>query len=184
MQYTRLYNELPPNESNNTNIPVSEKTRAENDAVDKNFIVPFHYVDGLTLKELSDYSELIIRDEHANDYIVFVMYDSLQNARTGLSYAVDIEEQAIIRYAYVIDIKKYKDNTIDEVVENHLISNIDNLSIQNQRRVLSFLREYVHDSSREVDISISEYYKRKNHEKKYKYIEFPKRLIYKNEDEK
>ena len=181
MKDTYLYDNLPPASLNN-NIPEKEKIRTENDVVNKDYIIPFDCADGLTIEELSDYDELKIYQAN-KQYIVFVMYDSLLNARSTVYYASNEREHAIIRYAYVIDIDKYKDNTIGEVVENHLISNIDNLSIQNKRRALCFLEEYIDNSANYVDVSIREYYRRKSNEM-FKAIEFPRRLIYKNEDDK
>lgn len=157
-------------------------------SVDKyKHIVPFESVDGLELCDLKDYGTLVYKGE----YIVFVMHDEIPNrlqkevSRNKWIY-MDPENRGYIRYTYLIDIYKYRDSdaTIDEVIEEHLLSNMDKLSISNKRRALGFLEKYIVGDKDDTNMIIVDYLNR--HKSEYSddplhvYAKLPDRLINKN----
>ena len=121
-------------------------------------IIPYENVDGLTVRELKKYDSL----RYKNEYLIFVMYDSLNNSEWDIN-ALDIDKyraiysHGIIRFMYLIDIEKYKDYKIDEVIEEHLIENLNKFNLQNRRRALSFLEKYIYDDALDVDHIIERY---------------------------
>ena len=121
-------------------------------------IIPYENVDGLTVRELKKYDSLRYKDE----YLIFVMYDSLNNSEWDIK-ALDIDKfraihsHGIIRFMYLVDIEKYKDYKIDEVIEEHLIENLNKFNLQNRRRALSFLEKYIYNSNLDVNHIIKRY---------------------------
>lgn len=151
---------------------------------DCNKIVPFICVDGLQLSDLTDYSQLL----YDNKYFVFIMFDVLPLClKTGGLYDIDDFTNPIdngcLRYIYLIDKDKYKDATIDEVIEEHLVPNLDKIDYGNRRRALGFLEEYIGNGQIETNNIINDYLYR--HSSKYggfnnplpTYIKMPDRLI-------
>ena len=131
-----------------------------NEEVNAKMIVPFENVDGLTVGEIGDYKAL----RYTNVYLVFVMYDSVpivkqqnNNTYNAKESFQEPEEQGIARFVYIIDIRKYKDVKIDEVIEKHLIKNLNKVNIQNKRRALSFLEKYIYGEDSLVNRTIYEY---------------------------
>ncbi len=129
-------------------------------------IIPYENVDGLTVRELEKYDSLRYEKydslRNKNEYLIFVMYDSLNNSEWDIK-ALDIDKfkaihsHGIIRFMYLIDIEKYKDYKIDEVIEEHLIENLNKFNLQNRRRALSFLEKYIYDDALDVDHIIERY---------------------------
>ena len=86
----------------------------------------------------------------------------------------------------MIDIYKYRDSdaTIDEVIEEHLLSNMDKLSISNKRRALGFLEKYIVGDKDDTNMIIVDYLNR--HKSEYSddplhvYAKLLDRLINKN----
>ncbi len=131
-----------------------------NEEIIAKMIIPFENVDGLTVGEIGDYKDL----RCTNNYLVFVMYDSVtiykpkdNNPYNAKESFKEPEEQGIARFMYIMDIRKYKDVKIDEVIEKHLIKNLDKVNIQNKRRALSFLEKYIYGEDRMVRKTIYEY---------------------------
>ena len=147
-------------------------------------IVPFESVDGLQLDDLAHYSSLL----HDEKYFVFIMYDEIPLSRqtiidNDITTYSDPENSGFIHYIYLIDKDKNKESTIDEVIENHLISHLDKLNLSNRRRALSFLEKYVCKDRGSTNIDIENYLydieTKANKEYTYysKYIKIPYRLI-------
>lgn len=147
-------------------------------------IVPFEHVDGLQLSDLTNYSQLL----YENKYFIFIMYDVLPLCSKPVDY-YGLEEftkpknVGCLRYIYLINKDNYKDATIDEVIEAHLVPNLDKIDFGNRRRALGFLEEYIGNDKIETNNIINNYLYR--HSSKYgginnplpTYIKMPGRLI-------
>lgn len=147
-------------------------------------IVPFEHVDGLQLSDLTNYSQLLYK----NKYFLFIMYDALplciKNVdRYGIEEFTTPKNVGCLHYIFFINKDIYKDATIDEVIEEHLITNLDKIDFGNRRRALGFLEEYIGNGQIETNILINDYLHR--HSSKYggfnnplpTYIKMPDRLI-------
>ena len=155
-------------------------------------IIPFEDIDGLTVGELGDYKPL----RCTNNYLVFVMYDSMiipgnnnNNTFNVKLHFQEPQEQGIIRFMYIIDIRKYEDVNIDEVIEEHLIKNLNKFNLQNRKRALCFLEKYVYENHGDVNRMIDKYIDVKSGETNKRiyssdYISIPDRLLNKEIEEK
>lgn len=149
--------------------------------------VPFEDVDGMTLEELAGYSQLQYSDRRNwsfNRYLVFVMYDSISGSEISETSSnriesEELEEEGKLRYLYVIDPKKNKEATIDEVVEEQLTKNIGRMKVKNRRRALGFLEKYVYGDKISTIRAINNYLGSKYESvgSNFKeYVRLPKRL--------
>ena len=155
-------------------------------------IIPFEDIDGLTVGELGDYNPL----RCTNNYLVFVMYDSMiipgnnnNNTFNVKLHFQEPQEQGIIRFMYIIDIRKYEDVNIDEVIEEHLIKNLNKFNLQNRKRALSFLEKYVYGNRADVNNIIRNYINVKSEETNKQiyfsdYMSIPGRILHKEIEEK
>lgn len=165
-------------EDNNLNV-VPKKYLELDAPIYPEMLVPFESVDGLSLEDLSHYSNLLLN----NRYLIFAMYDTIATSEVEGIYAPKFgspKERAFIHYLYVIDTEQEKERSIDEMVEYQLISSIGHMKNQNKRRALGFLEKYVHGDRlstiqgieeylRSIGSSVRPYYS--------EYIKLPKRLI-------
>ena len=137
---------IPFNEETNNlidleGIEVSSRTQ-ERDA-----LVPFSTVAGLTLEDLSDYPFFPERSEFKN-YLFFAMYDSV---------VINNSKHVYLRYLLAINKETFKDERIEDVVRDHLEKVYPKLSRSNQNRAANFMEnEYhitseYHDATRIVD---------------------------------
>ena len=157
-------------------------------------VIPFEDIDGLTVGELGDYKPLRLRC--TNNYLVFVMYDSVTLPKMNNNNTYDVklyfqepQEQGIIRFMYIIDIRKYEDVNIDEVIEEHLIKNLNKFNLQNRRRALCFLEKYVYENHVDVNRTIGKYIdviSEETNKQIYSsdYMNIPGRLLHKEIEEK
>ena len=147
-------------------------------------IVPFEHVDGLQLSDLTNYSQLL----YDNKYYMFIMYDVLPLCLKtvdfyGIEEITTPKNVGCLRYIFLINRDYYKDSTIDEVIEEHLITNLDKINLGNRRRALGFLEDYIGNGQIETNIIINDYLHR--HSSKYSdiinplptYAKLPDRLI-------
>ena len=124
------------------------------------------------------------------------MYDSMKIPGNNNNNTFDVklhfqepQEQGIIRFMYIIDIRKYEDVNIDEVIEEHLIKNLNKFNLQNRKRALSFLEKYVYENHVDVNRTIGSYIdviSEETNKQIYSsdYMNIPGRLLHKEIEEK
>ena len=133
-------------EESNINLPRKREIEGTF-TIPTNNILDFDNISGLTIKDIKDYKELLF----AGRYLIFVMYDSItvQNPtpKKDDNKVLDI---AKIRYISSLDMNKYLDMPINDLlgnilVGNELLSKNSYLNETNKKRALSFLEKYVYD---------------------------------------
>ena len=163
-------------EDNNLNV-VPKKDLELDASIYPEMLVPFESVDGLSLEDLSHYSNLLLN----NRYLIFAMYDTIAIPEVEKIYALKFgspKESAFIHYLYVIDTEQEKERSIDEMVEYQLISSIGHMKNQNKRRALGFLEKYICFKKSDVHSDVQKYLDKNNPREHYiSYTQTNRRLI-------
>lgn len=166
----------------NNSLPEAIKSIELDESIHSDVILPFAEVDGLSIKELKDYFSLKYNDR----FLVFTMYDSLPLSNIDSYYSYRVEKRpmkiSVLRYILLIDTEQYENETIDEIVEDHLIRHLDQMNLQNRKKALCFLEKYMYDDKEKVKQEINNYLSHRyanGCERVYcsDYIKIPKRLI-------
>jgi hypothetical protein len=113
-------------------------------------ILDFDSISGLTIKDVKDYKELLYDDR----YLIFVMYDSINVQKPY--YTKNLvkvrgvqQDKAKLRYICSVDMKKYDNMAIDDLIGNILVGNnlgscASYLNEGNKKRALCFLEKYIY----------------------------------------
>ncbi len=173
----------------NNNAPLEATIGVElNESINKDVVFKFKEVDGLSIKELKGYPNL----KYKNKYLVFTMYDKLQLSAIDYYTWYKVKKRANpvakVRYILLIDTEQYENETIDEIVEDHLIRHLDQMNLQNRKKALCFLEKYMYNNKEKVKKEIDDYLSHRyanGCERVYcsDYIDIPKRLIKKEKEQ-
>ena len=143
-KHTQLYEDI---------LEKTPKTKEESLRVSENNVLNYEALDGLSLKELKSYKELLFKQ----NYLLFVMYDeiTIKELRNDNMYekpSLETRDIPFIRYIQAIDLKEHKnDEPIDQIIKNQIENNLEQLNPANRRRALGFLEQYIYGSKEETN---------------------------------
>lgn len=109
--------------------------------MEKESILDFKHIEGLSIRELKDYNG-IIEDNH----LIFVMYDTIPANSTN-------KKQTFVRYAMGILIDKRDEKCpIEEIIGCGLLVQLrsDNIKDENEIRAKAFLEKYWYGSYKDT----------------------------------